>query len=75
MLTTNYTCAELRKCLNIKTSTYYYKPQNSKQEKYEEIKSKILEIFNKQNGKYGYPRILIAYINWVIQLIIKQYIN
>lgn len=60
MRTTNYTCAELRECLNIKTSTYYYKKQNSRLVKYEEIKSQIIEIFQKSKGKYGYPRVLIA---------------
>ena len=58
--TTSYTITELLKYLNINTSTYYYQPKNNYILKYEEIKSKILNIYNKHKRRYGYRRILIV---------------
>lgn len=38
-------------------STYYYYSNKKDEDKYEEIKVEITEIFNDNKGRYGYRRI------------------
>ena len=60
---TNFSIVELCSYLNISLSSYYYKSINKHDENYKDIKSKILDIYNKHNGRYGYRRIRIELMN------------
>ena len=39
-------------------STYYYHLKHSDTDKYDEVRKEILDIFDKNKGRYGYRRIL-----------------
>ena len=44
-------------------STYYYYLKHSDTDKYDEVRKEILDIFDKNKGRYGYRRILVILKN------------
>lgn len=48
---------ELLKIAKLKRSTYYEIINRKQEDKYEEIKERILQIYNENKGRYGYRRI------------------
>ena len=53
----SYPLKELLKLSGLARSTYYYYLHQEDKDKYEKIKTEILEIFNANKGRYGYRRI------------------
>lgn len=46
-----------------KSSYYYYQKQQQLQDKYQDIKKLISEIYNKHKGRFGYRRITLEINN------------
>ena len=53
-----YPLKDLLKLSGVARSTFYYYLKSKDTDKYKEVKSDILEIFNQNKGRYGYRRIL-----------------
>lgn len=52
-----YKIRELLKIAGLKRSTYYEIINKKEEDKYKEIKERILKIYEENNGLYGYRRI------------------
>ena len=53
-----YPLKDLLKLSGLARSTFYYYLKSNNTDKYKEVKDDILDIFNKNKGRYGYRRIL-----------------
>ena len=54
-----YPLKELLKLAGLARSTYYYYLRHINENKYEDVKKDIVEVFNKNKSRYGYRRILV----------------
>ena len=54
-----YPLKELLKLAGLARSTYYYYLRHINENKYEDVKKDIVEVFNKSKSRYGYRRILV----------------
>jgi transposase InsO family protein len=68
-LTIKYRLVDLLKVVGMASSVYHYhNNQLKKEDKYREIENKILDIYHKHNGSYGYRRIWQELLNIGIKI-------